>query len=213
MPMRAEIESAFAIRAVDIYGLSEVMGPGVAQEYGDSQDGLTVWEDHFYPEIVDPETGELLPPGSEGELVLTSLTRQAMPVVRYRTRDLTRLLPGPHGPMRRIGRIGARSDDMLIIRGVNLFPTQIEEQVLKCTMLAPHFLIEVTRPNRLDEVRVRVEVRPGCGPAERAAAARELAAHVKACVGISVTVDLCDPGTIQRSAGKARRVDDRRGKG
>ena len=211
--MRAEIETAFAIRAVDIYGLSEVIGPGVAAEYGDTQDGLTVWEDHFFPEIVDPETGEVLPDGSDGELVFTSLTKQAMPVVRYRTRDLTRLLPGSHGPMRRIARIDARSDDMLIIRGVNLYPTQIEEQVLKCAALAPHFLVEVTRPHRLDEVRIRVEVRPGCGPAERASAARELAAHVKACVGISVTVDPCDPGTIERSAGKAKRVDDRRPKG
>ena len=210
--MRTELETGFGLRAVDIYGLSEVMGPGVAQEYADTQDGLTVWEDHFYPEIVDSGTGEVLPPGSEGELVFTSLTRQAMPVIRYRTRDLTRLLPGSHGPMRRIARIGARSDDMLIVRGVNLFPTQIEEQVLKCASLAPHFRIEVSRPRRLDEVLVRAEVRPGVEPADRTRAARDLAGHVKACVGVSVTVDVGDPGTIERSAGKAKRVEDRRPK-
>ncbi|WP_114952061.1 AMP-binding protein [Sphingosinicella terrae] len=209
--MRAEIEGAFGLRAVDIYGLSEVMGPGVAQEYGDTQDGLTLWEDHFYPEIVDPETGEPLPAGCEGELVLTSLTRQAMPVIRYRTRDLTRLLPGTHGPMRRMARIGGRSDDMMIVRGVNVFPSQIEAEILKCRALAPHFLIELSRPGRLDEVRLRVEARDGCGEAERAAAARELAGHVKGCVGISVSVQVGDPGTIERSTGKAKRVDDRRG--
>ena len=208
--MRAEIESAFALKAVDIYGLSEVIGPGVAQEYGATQDGLTIWEDHFYPEVIDPETGEVLPPGSEGELVFTSLTKEAMPIVRYRTRDLTRLLPGTHGPMRRMARIGGRSDDMLIVRGINLFPTQIEEQILRCAWLAPHYRIEVSRPRRLDEVVVHVEVRPGCGDAERAAAAHELAHHVKSCVGVSVSVNVCDSGTIERSAGKAKRVDDRR---
>ncbi len=208
--MRAEIESAFDIKAVDIYGLSEVMGPGVAQEYGSTQDGPTVWEDHFYPEIVDPETGEVLPDGSEGELVFTSLTKQAMPIVRYRTRDLTRLLPGSVGPMRRMAKIAGRSDDMLIVRGVNLFPSQIEEQILRCPALAPHYRIEVSRPQRLDEVLVEVETRPGCDEAEAGAAAGELARHVKETIGISVTVKAFAPGALDRSVGKAVRVRDLR---
>jgi phenylacetate-CoA ligase len=211
--MRAEIETAFAIRAVDIYGLSEVMGPGVASEYAATQGGPTIWEDHFYPEIVDPETGEPLPDGAEGELVFTSLTKQAMPVVRYRTRDLTRLLPGTNGPMRRIAKITGRSDDMLIVRGVNLFPSQIEEQILKCAALAPHYLIEISRPDRLDEVALRVEARPGCGKAEASASSRELSDHVKVHIGLSVRVDLCEAGTLERSAGKAARVKDLRPKG
>jgi phenylacetate-CoA ligase len=210
--MRREIEGAFGIRAVDIYGLSEVMGPGVAQEYARTQDGPTIWEDHFYPEIVDPETGAVLPDGSEGELVFTSLTKQAMPVVRYRTRDLTRLLPGTVGPMRRMAKITGRSDDMLIVRGVNLFPTQIEEQILRCPALAPHFRIDVERPHRLDEVIVHVEARADCDAAERERSKAELKHHIKATIGLSVDVTLCDPATIERSAGKAVRVRDLRPK-
>jgi phenylacetate-CoA ligase len=210
--MRREIEQAFAIRAVDIYGLSEVIGPGVAQEYADTQDGPTVWEDHFYPEIVDPETGESLPDGSEGELVFTSLTKQAMPVIRYRTRDLTRLLPGTHGPMRRFAKITGRSDDMLIIRGVNLFPSQIEEQILKCPGLAPHYRLDVSRPARLDELAVHVECRPGLGVAEAKEAGRDLARYVKECIGVTATVAVEPPGALERSTGKAVRVRDLRGK-
>ena len=210
--MRREVESSAGLSAVDIYGLSEVMGPGVAQEYGATKDGPTIWEDHFYPEIIDPETGEVLPDGSEGELVFTSLTKQAMPVVRYRTRDLTRLLPGSVGPMRRMAKITGRSDDMLIVRGVNLFPTQIEEQILRCADLAPHYLIEVTRPERLDELCVQVERKPDSAPEGARKAAAELRAHIKNVIGVSVTVQLCEPGSIGRSAGKASRVHDRRPK-
>jgi len=207
--MRKEIENAFGIRAVDIYGLSEVIGPGVAQEYGHTQDGPTIWEDHFYPEIVDPETGMPLPDGKEGELVFTSLTKQAMPVVRYRTRDLTRLLPGTSGPMRRIAKITGRSDDMLIIRGVNVFPSQIEEQILKCAGLAPHYIIEVSRPERMDQVVVQVELREAeCN--DSAAHGRALSNFIKSNIGISVKVDLNQPGTLPRSAGKATRVRDLR---
>ena len=205
--MRREIEDAFGIRAVDIYGLSEVMGPGVAQEYGETQDGPTIWEDHFYPEIVDPETGAVLPDGSEGELVFTSLTKQAMPVVRYRTRDLTRLLPGSVGPMRRMAKITGRSDDMLIIRGVNVFPSQIEEQILKCTALAPHYLLEITRPGRLDELTVHVELR---GDGIEGESADELAAHIKDNIGVTARVRLCAPDSLERSAGKAVRIRDLR---
>jgi phenylacetate-CoA ligase len=208
--MRAEIEQAFAIDAVDIYGLSEVIGPGVAQECVETKDGPTVWEDHFYPEIVDPETGAVLPDGAEGELVFTSLTKEAMPVVRYRTRDLTRLLPGTARTMRRMARITGRCDDMMIVRGVNLFPTQIEEQILACPALAPHFRIELSRPERLDLVRVVVEARPGCGPQEGARDGRLLAERIKALIGISVTVDVRGEGEIARSTGKAQRVIDRR---
>ena len=210
--MRREVESSAGLSAVDIYGLSEVMGPGVAQEYGATKDGPTIWEDHFYPEIIDPETGEVLPDGNEGELVFTSLTKQAMPVVRYRTRDLTRLLPGSVGPMRRMAKITGRSDDMLIVRGVNLFPTQIEEQILRCADLAPHYLIEVTRPERLDELSVQVERKPDSAPEGARKAAAELRAHIKNVIGVSVTVQLCEPGSIGRSAGKASRVHDRRPK-
>ena len=210
--MRREVESSAGLSAVDIYGLSEVMGPGVAQEYGATKDGPTIWEDHFYPEIIDPETGDVLPDGSEGELVFTSLTKQAMPVVRYRTRDLTRLLPGSVGPMRRMAKITGRSDDMLIVRGVNLFPTQIEEQILRCADLAPHYLIEVTRPERLDELSVQVERKPDSAPEGARKAAAELRAHIKNVIGVSVTVQLCEPGSIGRSAGKASRVHDRRPK-
>lgn len=210
--MRREIEEAFDITAVDIYGLSEVMGPGVAQEYADTKDGPTIWEDHFYPEIVDPETGAVLPDGEEGELVFTSLTKEAMPVIRYRTRDLTRLLPGQGRAMRRMARIKARSDDMLIIRGVNVFPSQIEELLLKCTCLSPHYVIDVSRPARIDEVTVIVERRPDAGDADCAADAAALVARVKDIIGISIAVDLKTPGALDRSQGKAKRVIDRRPK-
>jgi phenylacetate-CoA ligase len=211
--MRREIEDAFAIRAVDIYGLSEVMGPGVAQEFADTQDGPTIWEDHFYPEIVDPETGAALPEGSEGELVFTSLTKQAMPVIRYRTRDLTRLLPGSHGPMRRFAKITGRSDDMLIVRGVNLFPSQIEELILRCPGLAPHYRIDVTRPDRMDEIEVHVEMRAGCEEAQGADLGVQLARFVKETIGVSVAVRPCPAGSLPRSEGKAVRVRDLRPKG
>lgn len=208
--MRKEIEEAFDLTAVDIYGLSEVMGPGVAQEFADTKDGPTIWEDHFYPEIIDPVTGAVLPEGEVGELVFTSLTKEAMPVIRYRTRDLTRLLPGHGRSMRRMDRIRARTDDMLIIRGVNVFPSQIEEQILKCRELAPHYVIELTRPGRTDEMTVMVERRPDAGENECAAAVAALAGHVKDIVGISIAVDLKPPGSLDRSQGKAKRVIDRR---
>ncbi|HEU4969110.1 MAG TPA: phenylacetate--CoA ligase PaaK [Sphingomonas sp.] len=206
--MRREIGSAFGLQATDIYGLSEVMGPGVAQEFVGGAPGPTIWEDHFYPEIVDPETGAALPDGEEGELVFTSLTKQALPIVRYRTRDLTRLLPGIETPMRRMAKITGRCDDMLIVRGVNVFPTQIEEQVLKCPGLAPHFLIEVSRPGRMDEVRIKVEARASGG--DDAGQGRLLAGYVKEVIGISATVEVGAPGSLPRSAGKAARVVDLR---
>ena len=205
--MRTEIEDAFGISAIDIYGLSEVMGPGVAQEYGSTKDGPTIWEDHFYPEVIDPESGEVLPDGSEGELVFTSLTKKAMPVIRYRTRDLTRLLPGSVGPMRRMAKVTGRSDDMLIVRGVNLFPTQIEEQILKCPELAPHYLIEVTRPERLDQLTVHVESRTA---ALESCSTDVLSRHIKENIGVSAEIRICSPGTLARSAGKANRVKDLR---
>lgn len=205
--MRREVEGSFGIEATDIYGLSEVMGPGVAQEYGCAKGGLTIWEDHFYPEIVDPETGEVLPDGSEGELVFTSLTKEAMPVVRYRTRDLTRLLPGSVGPMRRMAKISGRSDDMLIIRGVNVFPSQIEELILNCGDLSPHYLLEVTRPGRLDELTVHVEVRPGVKETGNGDA---LSRHIKQNIGVTAMVRVRPPGSLERSAGKAVRIRDLR---
>ncbi|HVQ07633.1 MAG TPA: phenylacetate--CoA ligase PaaK [Allosphingosinicella sp.] len=208
--MRAEIEQAFAIDAVDIYGLSEVIGPGVAQECVETKDGPTIWEDHFYPEIVDPETGAVLPDGEEGELVFTSLTKEAMPIVRYRTRDLTRLLPGTARTMRRMARITGRCDDMMIVRGVNLFPSQIEEQILACPALAPHFRIELSRPERLDLVRIVVEARPGGSPQDGARDGRALAERIKTLIGISVTVDVRPEGEVARSTGKAQRVIDLR---
>jgi phenylacetate-CoA ligase len=212
--MRAEVEAAFDMHAVDIYGLSEVIGPGVANECVETKDGLHVWEDHFYPEIIDPDTGRALPDGELGELVFTSLTKEAMPIVRYRTRDLTRLLPGTARSMRRIAKITGRSDDMIILRGVNVFPTQIEEQVLRCRGLAPHFQIELTRSGRLDEMTVCVEAATGAADAEaRAAAARELAHLVKSVVGVTCRIDVRDPGAVERSAGKARRVLDLRPRG
>ncbi|MFG2887255.1 phenylacetate--CoA ligase PaaK [Streptomyces sp. NPDC048297] len=208
--MRREIEERFAIDAVDIYGLSEVMGPGVAQECVETKDGLHVWEDHFYPEIVDPITGEVLPEGERGELVFTSLTKEAMPIVRYRTRDLTRLLPGTARTFRRMEKITGRSDDMVILRGVNLFPTQVEEIVLRTPGVAPHFQLRLTREGRLDALTVRAEARPGATPETRDAAALSIAAAVKDGVGVSVTVEIVEPESLERSVGKIRRIVDLR---
>ncbi|MFD3652074.1 phenylacetate--CoA ligase PaaK [Streptomyces sp. NPDC058620] len=208
--MRREIEERFAIDAVDIYGLSEVMGPGVAQECVETKDGLHVWEDHFYPEVVDPFTGEVLPDGEEGELVFTSLTKEAMPVIRYRTRDLTRLLPGTARVFRRMEKVTGRSDDMLILRGVNLFPTQIEEIVLRTPGVAPHFQLRLTRQGRLDALTVRAEARADATPQERAAAAQSIAAAVKDGIGVSVGVEILDPESLERSVGKIRRIADLR---
>jgi len=208
--MRREIEEAMGIVAVDIYGLSEVMGPGVAQEYAATRDGPTVWEDHFLPEVINPETGEVLPDGEEGELVFTSLTKQAMPIIRYRTRDLTRLLPGTNGPMRRIQKITGRSDDMLIIRGVNVFPTQIEEQILKIRQLAPHYEIVISRPGRMDVVELKVESREQLAAGDDATLANELSHHVKTMIGISTRIEVCGPGALKRSEGKAARITDLR---
>jgi phenylacetate-CoA ligase len=210
--MRAEIEQAFDMHAVDIYGLSEVMGPGVANECVETKDGLHIWEDHFYPEVIDPETGAVLPDGELGELVFTSLTKQALPVIRYRTRDLTRLLPGTARSMRRMEKVTGRSDDMIILRGVNVFPTQVEEQILKCKGLAPHYQIVLSREGRMDTMTVKVEASPSAASAEaRAASARELAGHVKGVVGVTAKVDVLEPGGIERSMGKAVRVVDGRG--
>ncbi|MGA4862411.1 phenylacetate--CoA ligase PaaK [Streptomyces lavendulocolor] len=209
--MRREIEERFAIDAVDIYGLSEVMGPGVAQECVETKDGLHIWEDHFYPEVVDPLTGEVLPDGEQGELVFTSLTKEAMPVVRYRTRDLTRLLPGTARPaFRRMEKVTGRSDDMVILRGVNLFPTQIEEIVLRTPGLAPHFQLRLTRDGRLDALTVRAEARADATREERAEAARVVAAAVKDGIGVSVDVEVVDPETLERSVGKIKRIVDLR---
>ncbi len=210
--MRREIEDAFAIDAVDIYGLSEVMGPGVANECVETKDGLTVWEDHFYPEIVNPETGAVLPDGERGELVFTSLTKEAMPVIRYRTRDLTRLLPGTARAMRRMERISGRSDDMMIIRGVNVFPSQIEELILRETALAPHYLLEITRPDRMDELKVIVEARSEAETSARDAAAASLRSAIKTLIGVSTAIEIAGPGGVERSMGKARRICDLRPK-
>jgi phenylacetate-CoA ligase len=212
--MREEIQQDFDMHAVDIYGLSEVIGPGVASECVETKDGLHVWEDHFYPEIIDPETGEVLPDGELGELVFTSLTKEALPIIRYRTRDLTRLLPGTARAMRRIEKITGRCDDMMILRGVNIFPTQIEEQLLKCGGLAPHFQIELVRAGRMDDMFVHVEAMPhAADAAARAASAKELAHHIKSVVGVSTKILVGDPDSVERSAGKARRVVDNRPKG
>jgi phenylacetate-CoA ligase len=188
------------------------MGPGVAQECVETKDGLHVWEDHFYPEVIDPITGEVLPDGTPGELVFTSLTKQAMPVIRYRTRDLTRLLPGTARPMRRMEKITGRSDDMIILRGVNLFPTQIEELILRMPALSPHFQCVLTRPARLDELTVRVERRAGASTEEAAAAGRELQALVKSNIGVSIRVAVVEPDAVERSVGKMRRIVDERPK-
>jgi phenylacetate-CoA ligase len=209
--MRREIEEAFDMHAVDIYGLSEVMGPGVANECVETKDGLHIWEDHFYPEIIDPVTGAVLPDGEMGELVFTTLTKEGLPIIRYRTRDLTRLLPGTARSMRRMEKITGRSDDMIILRGVNVFPTQIEEQILKCAGLAPHFQIELTRDGRMDAMTIHCEATAAAATDEgRKASARELAHHVKSVVGISVRVNVHLPGGAPRSEGKARRVVDNR---
>jgi phenylacetate-CoA ligase len=210
--MRAEVEARAGLHAVDIYGLSEVIGPGVANECVETKDGLHVWEDHFYPEIVDPTTGEVLPDGEYGELVFTTLSKEAMPLVRYRTRDLTRLLPGTARSMRRIERITGRSDDMLILRGVNVFPTQIEEQLLRVEGLAPHYQIVLTRPGRLDEMTVRAESRVTLSAEALAALSDQLVALIKSNVGVTVSCEVGKPGTLQRSEGKAQRVVDLRDK-
>ncbi len=208
--MRLEIERRSAISAVDIYGLSEVMGPGVAQECAETKDGLHIWEDHFYPEIIDPISGEVLPDGEFGELVLTTLTKEAMPLIRYRTRDLTRLMPGTARTMRRMEHVTGRSDDMVIVRGVNVFPTQIEELVLRDPALSPHFQLVLTRPARLDELTVQVEARQQTSSDEKQRTAQTLTAVIKANVGVSASVEVCDPGALERSLGKAKRVVDRR---
>ena len=209
--MRAELERRAGLHAVDIYGLSEVMGPGVAVECLETKDGLTVWEDHFYPEIIDPVSGGLLDAGERGEILFTSLTKQAMPLIRYRTRDLTRLLPGTARPaFRRMERVTGRSDDMIVLRGVNVFPTQIEEVLLRVPGLAPHFQLVLTSADRLDELTVHVEARDGVTAEQRSAAASALSAAVRDNFGIRVQVSVADPGTIERSAGKMRRVVDER---
>jgi phenylacetate-CoA ligase len=209
--MRAEIEGRLDMHAVDIYGLSEVIGPGVANECVETKDGLHIWEDHFYAEVVDPDSGEVLADGELGELVFTSLTKEAMPVVRYRTRDLSRLLPGTARPgLRRMQKVTGRDDDMMIIRGVNVFPTQIEELILRLPGLAPHFQCVLTRPGRLDELEVVVERRIDTVDAHRATIGAELAARIKASIGVSATVTVVPPDTVERSAGKMKRIVDRR---
>jgi phenylacetate-CoA ligase len=211
--MRREIEERAGIDAVDIYGLSEVIGPGVAQECVETKDGLHIWEDHFYPEIVDPGTDGVLAPGERGELVFTSLTKQALPVIRYRTRDLTRLLPGTaRAPFRRMEKVTGRCDDMIILRGVNVFPSQIEEIVLRTPGVAPHFQLELTKRSRMDHLTVRAEARlaTSADPAARAAAAALIAKGVKESVGVTVDVVIADPDTLERSAGKLQRLKDLR---
>jgi len=210
--MRQEIERRCEMQAVDIYGLSEVMGPGVAQECVETKDGLHVWEDHFLPEVIDPVTGDVLPDGEEGELVFTSLTKEAMPVVRYRTRDLTRLLPGTARPSyRRMQKVTGRSDDMMIVRGVNVFPTQIEEQLLKVPGLTPHYVCVLTRPGRLDELTVRVEAyHPDLSEGERTRMSGRLKKLVKDNIGVSIDVDITPPHALERSLGKAKRIEDHR---
>ncbi|MEX0308654.1 MAG: phenylacetate--CoA ligase PaaK [Tateyamaria sp.] len=205
--MRTEIEEAFDMHAVDIYGLSEVIGPGVSMECVETKDGLHIWEDHFFPEIINPETGEPVADGEMGELVFTSLTKEAFPIIRYRTRDLTRLLPGTARTMRRMEKVTGRSDDMIILRGVNVFPTQIEECLMATPGLAPHFQIELTKPDRMDQMRVLCEA---TASGDRAGPARALAERIKQTIGISVAVDVGDPGQVARSQGKAVRIVDKR---
>ena len=209
--MRVEIEDRMDMHAVDIYGLSEVMGPGVSQECVETKDGLHVWEDHFYPEVIDPLDGTVLPDGEEGELLFTSITKEALPIIRYRTRDLTRLLPGTARPaMRRMRKITGRSDDMIILRGVNVFPTQIEEIVLRTPGLAPHFQLVLTTEGRLDALTVRVEARPDTPAGRRAEAAAEVVTGVKENVGVTVHCEVVDPETLERSVGKLQRLKDQR---
>ncbi|WP_075997110.1 phenylacetate--CoA ligase PaaK [Salaquimonas pukyongi] len=211
--MRREIEDTFDMHAVDIYGLSEVIGPGVANECVETKDGLHIWEDHFYPEIINPETGEPVADGEMGELVFTSLTKEAFPIIRYRTRDLTRLLPGTARSMRRMEKITGRSDDMIILRGVNVFPTQIEEQLLKVEGLAPHFQIELVTEGRMDAMIVHTEaLETHAGGDARKAAAGALNTHIKDVVGVTTKIIVADPGGIERSMGKAVRVKDNRNK-
>lgn len=205
--MRREMEQRLDMHAVDIYGLSEVIGPGVASECVETKDGLHVWEDHFYPEIIDPVTGEVLPDGEEGELVFTSLTKQAMPIIRYRTRDLTRLLPGTARSMRRIEKITGRTDDMIILRGVNLFPTQIEELILRVPALSPHFQCVLSRTGNLDDLTVLVEHREDAAAGDAGAQLKKL---VKNSIGVTVAVEVVAPGGIERSVGKMKRIVDRR---
>ena len=212
--MRAEIEQRAGLDAVDIYGLSEVMGPGVAQEFAETKDGLHIWEDHFYPEIIDPADGTVRPAGELGELVFTSLTKQAMPVIRYRTRDRTRLLPGTARPVfRRMEKVTGRTDDMIILRGVNVFPTQIEEIVLRTAGLAPHFQLLLTRRDRMDQLTVLAEPGPGTSAQHHAQAAAQVMRAVKDGIGVTVVVRVVEPGTLERSSGKLRRVIDQRAEG
>ncbi len=209
--MRHDIEQAFDMHAIDIYGMSEIIGPGVAAECVETKDGLHIWEDHFYPEVINPHTGELVEDGEKGELVITSLTKEAFPIIRYRTRDLTRLLPGTARSMRRMEKITGRSDDMIILRGVNVFPTQIEEQLLRVDGLSPHYQIELSRAGRMDAMTVKVEVNDSSSSqAQRDAFANELADNIKGMVGVSAAIDVGEPGAIDRSAGKAVRVVDKR---
>ncbi len=209
--MRAEMETRANIHAVDIYGLSEVMGPGVANECVETKDGLHIWEDHFLPEVIDPAGGDVLPDGEKGELLFTSLTKQALPIIRYRTRDLTRLLPGTARPsMRRMEKVTGRSDDLIILRGVNVFPTQLEEIVLRIPGMAPHFQLELSRRGRMDHLTVRVEARPDCPPERRDPAAAEFITAVKDNVGVSVDCVVVDPETLERSQGKLQRLIDSR---
>ena len=210
--MRRELEARMGIDAVDIYGLSEVMGPGVANECVETKDGPTIWEDHFYPEIIDPATGEPVPDGQEGELVFTSLTKEALPIIRYRTRDLTRLLPGTARTMRRMQKITGRSDDMMIIRGVNVFPSQIEELILRQTALAPHYVCEIDKDGPLDTLTVKVEAKPGVERALGSAEGAQLEQAIKTLIGVSCRVRIESEGAIERSVGKAKRVIDRRPK-
>lgn len=211
--MRQEIETRFDMNATDVYGMSELMGPGVSCECVETKDGLHIWEDHFYPEVIDPETGEVLPDGEEGELVFTSLSKEAFPVIRYRTRDLTRLLPGTARTMRRMEKITGRSDDMLIIRGVNVFPSHIEEIILKDSRLSPHYYLEISRDGRMDELNVVVEVRASIGEANEeilATAAKELVYNIKSYAGVSSSAQVVPLNTIERSLGKAKRIYDKR---
>src|SRR6187200_2154424 len=210
--MRTEIEEAFDLHAIDNYGLSEIIGPGVSCECIESKDGPHIWEDHFYPEVIDPVTGKVLPDGEVGELVFTTLTKEAMPIVRYRTRDLSRLLPGTARSMRRMEKVAGRSDDMMIVRGVNVFPSQIEEIILKDERLSPHFVIELRRLERLDEITIIVEAKPD-SESVFADCDRDLAHHIKQSIGVTSTVRTVKPGTVERSLGKARRVIDLRPKG
>ena len=212
--MRLEIEQAFDMHAVDIYGLSEIMGPGVSCECVETKDGLHIWEDHFYPEVINPETGQPVADGEQGELVFTSLTKEAFPIIRYRTRDLTRLLAGTARSMRRMEKVTGRSDDMIILRGVNVFPTQIEEALMATPGLAPHFQIELSRPDRMDQMRVLCECADASvTPDARATAIKALSAQIKQTVGISIKVEVMDVGGVARSEGKAVRILDKRPKG